>query len=154
MRYAWQILFVPLVICKPADIHAQSAPLAAWTVERAKLPRGGKACVVVSTGHHVRVVLLRITAVSRTQVHVKVGFENQPGSLRYLRVGRKIFQTARDRFTGREAAYIVKQLQMSSEFAFEWFRRPDFAKQNGLYQSGEFAKGLSSCRGWIAGTDA
>ena len=58
---------------------------------------------------------------------MRVGSDNQPGSLRYLRVNERFFQTDEPNFRGAEAAAIVELLKTPGEFAFEWAQRPDEA---------------------------
>jgi hypothetical protein len=82
---------------------------------------------------------------------VHVGVDNQPGSLRYLRVGKRIFQTAEERFDGAEAAEIVVRLKLPGEFVLEWAARPGGAKRGGLYRTGNFGAQAEACEIWMAG---
>ena len=88
----------------------------AWRVERELGPGpGGRACAVVSLGGELRARLAEPEeggpGDSEPAWAVRVGVGNQPGSLRYLRLGKRIFQTAEARFEGAEAAEIVARLK-------------------------------------------
>jgi hypothetical protein len=82
---------------------------------------------------------------------VRVGVDNQPGSLRYLRIGKRIFQTDKARFEGAEAAEIVARLKRPNEFVLEWAARPGGAKRGGLYETGNFAAQAVACETWMTG---
>jgi len=128
---------------------------------------GGRACAVISLGGELRARLAEPEAGGpgepeggspgepedgRTAAWaVRVGVGNQPGSLRYLRIGTRIFQTDRARFEGAEAAEIVARLKRPGVFVLEWAARPDGAKRGGLYETGNFAERAQACETWIAG---
>ena len=82
---------------------------------------------------------------------VRVGFDNQPGSLRYLRINRSYYTTTGVVFYGPEADAIVALLKSPGEFAFEWAKRPDYSKQQGLFGNGDFATKAAQCEGWMKG---
>ncbi len=81
----------------------------------------------------------------------RVGAGNQPSSLRYLRLGKRIFQTAEERFDGAVAAEIVARLKRPGAFVLEWAASPGGAKRGGLYQTGNFADRAESCETWMGG---
>ena len=116
---------------------------------------GGRACAVVSLTGELRARLAEPEeggpGDSEPAWAVRVGVGNQPGSLRYLRVGKRIFQTDRARFEGAEAAEIVARLKLPGEFVLEWAVHPDGAKRGGLYATGNFAERAQACETWIAG---
>ncbi len=125
----------------------------AWRIERrTDLASGDKTCTVLSIGKSVVVRFIRQPVTGRSSVSVWIGSNNQPGSLRYLRIGRKIFQTDQDRFIGPEAADIVKRLKLPGELAFEWARRPDYAKRQGLFGTGDFGARADECLHWLDDT--
>ncbi|MEE8203500.1 MAG: hypothetical protein V3R74_07055, partial [Alphaproteobacteria bacterium] len=65
-----------------------------WRVEREIDPASGrKSCFVVSLGRDVVVRLSKERQAKTATWSVFVGFDNQPGSIRYLRINRRIFQT-------------------------------------------------------------
>ncbi len=128
----------------------------AWRVERV-LGEGaaGRVCVVATLTGEVRARLAEPEdggpGESEPVWTVGVGVDNQPGSLRYLRLGKLIFQTDREHFDGAEAAEIVARLKLPGEFVLEWAARPGDAKRGGLYETGNFAAQAESCEIWIAG---
>ncbi len=125
----------------------------AWRIERGTdLTSGSKTCSVVSLGENVTVRFFRKPVSGPSSVSVSIGFNNQPGSLRYLRIGRKIFQTDQKSFNGPVAADIVKRLKLPGELAFEWARRPDYAKRQGLFGTGDFGARADECRRWLDDT--
>ncbi len=145
---------------KPLLLVSMLLPVAAlpmaWRVEREPGDgSGGRACAVVALTGELRLRLAEPEAggprESAAAWAVRVGVGNQPGSLRYLRVGRRIFQTAEARFEGPEAAEIVARLKRPGVFVLEWAARPDGAKRGGLYQTGNFAERAETCETWIAG---
>ncbi len=137
---------------KPLLLISLLLPVAAlpmaWRVER-ELGDGpsGRVCAVVSLGGDLRA---RLAEHDQTWT-VRVGVGNQPGSLRYLRVGKRIFQTAEARFEGAEAAEIVARLKLPEVFVLEWAAGPDGAKRGGLYATGNFAEQAETCETWIKG---
>ncbi len=116
---------------------------------------GGRACAVVALTGELRARLAEPVGggpgESVPAWAVRVGLGNQPGSLRYLRIGKRIFQTDRARFEGAEAAEIVARLKRPGVFVLEWAARPDGAKRGGLYQTGNFAERAQACETWITG---
>ncbi len=85
-------------------LPAAALPMA-WRVEREPGDGPGtRACAVVALTGEVRVRLTEAKSGGAAAWAVWVGVDNQPGSLRYLRVGKRIFQTAEERFDGAEAA--------------------------------------------------
>ncbi len=132
-------------------LPAAALPMA-WRVEReAGDGPGARACAVVSLGGEVRARLAEREAGGAAAWAVRVGVGNQPGSLRYLRLGKRIFQTAEKRFEGAEAAEIVARLKLPGRFVLEWAARPDGAKRGGLYQTGNFAERAETCETWMTG---
>ena len=137
---------------KPLLLISLLLPVAAlpmaWRVEQeAGDGPGGRSCSVVAmTGE------LRARLAEQDQAWtVRVGVGNQPGSLRYLRLGKRIFQTAKEHFEGAEAAEIVARLKLPDVFVLEWAASPDGAKRGGLYATGNFAERAETCENWIKG---
>lgn len=123
-----------------------------WRIDREiGSASGHKSCFVVSLGRDVIVRLFKETH-ARTTWTVRVGFDNQPGSIRYLRINKRYFQTDQPSFRGAEAEEIVAFLKLPGEFAFEWAQRPNDAKRPGLFGTGNFAAKLAECERWITGT--
>ena len=142
------------VVLAVAGQQAAAIPMA-WRVERASDPAmGGRSCALVATFGAVTARLATTPGAPQPDWSVTIGFDNQPGSLRYLRVDEAIFTSARERFEGAEAAEIVAHLKAPGEFAFEWAKRPDFAKQQGLFGTGDFAAKAAQCEDWIKGPRA
>ncbi len=124
----------------------------AWRAERqTQSGSGGKTCIVVSLHKNVTVRFFKEHTGARARVSVRIGFDNQPASLRYLRVNRKIFQIDEDSFVGSVATDIVERLKLPGVFAFEWARRPDYAKRQGLFGTGDFAGRAEECLRWLDG---
>ena len=141
---------------KPLLLISLLLPVAAlpmaWRVEREQGDGpGGRTCVVVALTGDVRARLSEPDAGGAAAWTVRVGASNQPGSLRYLRVGKRIFQTAEARFDGAEAVEIVARLKLPGEFVLEWAARPDGAKRGGLYATGNFAERAEACETWMTG---
>ena len=130
----------------------------AWRIERvADAASGDKSCSVISTGGDVSARLFKEARAKAAAWSLSVGFDNQPGSLRYLRIGKRYFQSAEDSFRGAEAEEIVERLKSPGEFVFEWAQRPDNAnrggaKRGGLYGTGDFAAKAAACEAWMKGT--
>ncbi len=144
---------------KPLLLISLLLPVAAlpmaWRIERVlDTDPGGRACVVVALTGEVRARLAEPEGGGAAVWAVGVGVGNQPGSLRYLRLGKRIFQTAEERFDGAVAAEIVARLKRPGEFVLEWAARPDSAKRGGLYQTGNFAERAETCETWITGRRA
>ncbi len=125
----------------------------AWRIERVADPASGdKSCFVISMGGDVRVRLFKERRATAAAWSLRVGFANQPGSLRYLRIGKRYFQSAEESFRGAEAEEIVERLKSPGEFVFEWAQRPGHAKRGGLYGTGDFAAKAAACEAWMRGT--
>ena len=135
-------------------LPATALPMA-WRVERELGDGPGmRSCVVAALTGELRARLSEPEAGGAAVWTVRVGAGNQPGSLRYLRLGKRIFQTAEDRFDGAEAAEIVARLKRPGTFVLEWAARPGGAKRGGLYQTGGFAERAEACETWMTGTRA
>ncbi len=137
---------------KPLLLISLLLPVAAlpmaWRVERELgAGPGGRSCSVVALTGELRARL----AEPDLAWAVGVGVGNQPGSLRYLRVEKRIFQTAEARFEGAEAAEIVARLKLPGVFVLEWAAGPDGAKRGGLYATGNFAERAEACETWLTG---
>jgi hypothetical protein len=144
---------------KPLVLISLLLPAAAlpmpWRVEReADDATGARTCAVVALTGELRAHLVEPERGGAAAWEVRVGIGNQPGSLRYLRVARRIFQTDRENFEGVEAAEIVVRLKQPGEFVLEWFAQPDSAKRGGLYETGNFAEGAEACETWMTGRRA
>ncbi len=139
------------VLLAVAGQQAAAIPTA-WRVERTSEPApGGPSCALVSSFGDVTARLATEPGAETVSWTVAVGFDNAPGSLRYLRINRAIYTTAGERFRGAEAAAIVARLKAPGEFAFEWAKRPDSAKQQGLFGTGDFAAKAAACERWLKG---
>ena len=104
---------------------------------------------MISWGGDVIVRLHKSSQATAATWSVMIGADSQPGSVRYLRVNRKYFTTAEQGFRGTEAAEIVTLLKSPGEFAFEWAKWPDQAKQGGLFGTGDFAAKAAACERWV-----
>lgn len=132
--------------------HIAGVPMA-WRVERQVDPASGdKSCFVISMGGDLRALLFKDRRATAAAWSLRVGFDNQPGSLRYLRIGKRYFQSAEESFRGAEAEEIVERLKSPGEFVFEWAQRPGYAKRGGLYGTGDFAAKAAACEAWVGGT--
>ncbi len=159
---------VPMQLLLPAVVAAvvalpdgaQAAPLRqaaavpmTWQVERQTgAHEGRKSCVVVSLGRNV---IARLLVDPRTKLpawSVQIGFDSQPGSVRYLRINRNVYQTDKPGFRDSEAAEIVVRLKAPGEVVYEWAKRPDYAKRGGLFATGDFAAKAADCEDWMTGT--
>lgn len=124
-----------------------------WRIERRSGPEAGaKSCLVISLGANVTAQLSKQRGASEGTWSVRVGYDNQPGSLQYLRIDRKYFQTDRGSFRGSDAAEIVELLKAPGEFVFEWGQGPDYSKRGGLFATGDFAAKAAQCERWMGGT--
>lgn len=134
-----------------ALLPAAALPMA-WRIEReAGSGPDERACTVVSMTGEVRARLAEPDEGGAAAWVVRVGVDNQPGSLRYLRVGKRIFQTDQERFDGAEAAEMVARLKRPGVFVLEWAAQPEGAKRGGLYQTGNFAEQAETCETWMQG---
>lgn len=124
----------------------------AWRIEReSDAALGHNSCVLASRGGDVVAHLFKARGANTATWSVRVGSNNQPGSVRYLRINTRIFQTDQPSFSGNQAMEIVRLLKSPGEFAFEWAERPDFAKRAGLFGTGDFAAKAAACERWIFG---
>jgi hypothetical protein len=110
---------------------------------------GHKSCFIISRGGDVTVRLFKQGQTTTPIWSVRVGFDNQPGSLRYLRINKRYFQTDQQSFRGAEAGEIVALLKTPGVFAFEWAQRSDHAKRPGLFGTGDFASKAAACERWL-----
>ena len=122
----------------------------AWRVDReTDAASGDRSCFVISWGGDVIVRLHKLRQAKAATWSVMIGFDSQPGSVRYLRINRKYFTTAEQGFRGTEADEIVKLLKSPGEFAFEWAKWPDHSKRQGLFGTGDFAAKAAECELWV-----
>jgi hypothetical protein len=122
-----------------------------WRVQKVgQLPPEDKSCFVASLGNDIVARLSRDTGDDELSWSIFVGYDNSPNSLRYLRVGREIYVTDEEFFRGPEAEEIVLLLKNPGEFSFEWARNPDYAKQQGLFGTGDFAAKAAACADWMS----
>ncbi len=122
----------------------------AWRVDREDdAASGDRSCFLISWGGDVIVRLHKPRQAKAAAWSVMMGFDSQPGSVRYLRINRKYFTTAEQGFRGAEADEIVQLLKSPGEFAFEWAKRPDHAKRGGLFGTGDFAAKAAQCERWV-----
>ena len=140
-----------------AVLHAAPRPAAAismsWSVESMiNQDNGQKTCRVISLGGDVTASLSQEGQELEAVWSVLVGVDNQPGSLRYLRINRERFQTDEPSFLGSDAAAIVALLKDPGYFVFEWFKEPDETKRGALYDVGDFAAKAALCEAWVSGT--
>ena len=159
MAVPTQLLLAVLVLVVPPDSGKAAVPrqVAAlpmtWQVERESGTEAGrKSCAVVSLGRNVIARLLEDPRTKLPAWSVQIGFDGQPGSVRYLRINRKIYQTDQPGFLGRDAARIVARLKTPGEVVYEWAKRPDDAKRGGLFATGDFAAKAADCEDWMTGT--
>ena len=146
-------MLVPLFVFLIAlPVFVTAIPMT-WYITRDMDPEAGqRSCAVTSLGRDVTARLTEAPEVDKPAWSVRVGFDNQPGSLRYLRINDAYYTTDQESFTGAEAEEIVRRLKSPGEFAFEWAKRPDHAKRPGLFGTGDFAAKAAECERWIAGT--
>ncbi len=124
-----------------------------WQIARAGNPAtGDRRCTIVSLGGDVTADLSRGEDSGTASWSLRVGFGNQPGSLRYIRINKRYYTTDEESFHGTEAREIVEQLRLPGEFAFEWAKAPDHAKHPGLFGTGNFAVRAASCEAWVTGS--
>ena len=144
----------PAAVILIAVIPIAEIPMS-WRVERVTEPDGGhKTCRVLSLGGDVIAILSRSRRGREAVWSVTIGVDNRPGSLRYLRIEEKIFQTAEPSFRGAAAADIVARLKAPATFVFEWIQDFDEAKRGGLFGAGDFAAKAAECETWLLGTRA
>jgi hypothetical protein len=123
-----------------------------WRIERRIDPDSGdRSCSVISRGDNVTVRLLKQQQVTIATWSVLVGFDNHPGSLRYLRINRNYYQTSEQGFRGPQATEIVDLMKSPGVIAFEWGKRPDYSKRQGLFGTGNFAARAAECEDWVLG---
>ena len=138
----------------PADGPAASLPRSVaaiamtWRIDR-EVGADDRSCFLIARGGDVVVRLYLGRDAAAAVWSVLVGFESQPGTVRYLRINKTYFTTAEAGFRDAEAETIVGLLKAPGEFAFEWFKWPNAAKQVGLYGTGDFAAKAAACEAWI-----
>ena len=148
-------IIAPMVVASSepheADLFIQIEVIPmAWRVERENdAASEDRSCFLISWGSDVIVRLHKPNQAKAATWSVMIGFDNQPGSVRYLRINRKYFTTAEQGFRGTEAEEIVKLLKTPGEFAFEWAKWPDHSKQGGLFGTGDFAAKAAACERWV-----
>ena len=160
MQLAWAVVAVVAAAVPGLPETDGAGPLRridaipmAWRIDRESgAASGHKSCSVISLGGDVTARLSKDRRAKTAAWSVTVGFDNQPGSLRYLRINKTIYQTDKDSFRGSEAAEIVARLKSPGEFAFEWAKRPDYVKRPGLFGTGGFAAKAAECERWMKGT--
>ena len=122
-----------------------------WRIQKVgQLQSEGRSCTVTSLGNDIVAQLSHEPGHEEPAWSVVVGYDNAPKSLRYLRVDREIFVTDEVSFRGPEAEEIVTLLRKPGEFSFEWARDPDYAKQQGLFGTGDFADKAAACADWVS----
>ncbi len=142
-----------------AGLLYQASPAAAmiamsWSLEsRVDPATGDKSCLITSLGGDIT-ARLSLDKDYTTIWSVMVGFDNQPGSVRYLRIDGEVFQNAEASFQGDVAVDIVARLITPTPglFVFEWIKGPNEAKRGGLYGAGNFAAKASLCEAWLWGS--
>lgn len=153
LRPGWSLPAIALATATAlAPIWASDAIPMSWQVERG----GDRAsvarhCTATTAGRDVTVRLETGGQQSLARWSVRIGAAPQPGSLRYLRVGKRIFQTDHDDFQGAEADEIVARLKEPGVFVFEWFAGPEHIKHGGLFSTGDFALAAHTCEDWVLG---
>ena len=142
---AWiALMFNTLAVLAGSVSQVDAMPMV-WSYERLSSAEQ-RACRISSVGGDIRV------EVARDRITVWVGINNQPGSLRYLRINRNMFVSSQDGFIDDEAVEIIKRLRQPGEVAFEWAAKPNYAKRQGLFGTGDFAAKLDACKTWLGGT--
>ncbi len=159
MTFPMQVVLATLAVVWFTDGDRAAVPRQAaglpmtWQVERESGAEAGrKSCTVVSLGRNVTARLFEDPVTQRPAWSVLVGFDGQPGSVRYLRINRKIYQTDKPGFLGDAAAQIVARLKAPGEVVYEWAKRPGDAKRGGLFATGDFAAKAADCEDWMSGT--
>lgn len=146
---------VPPDAGRPRVAHEIETIPMAWRVDQRSLRAPvRKSCGVVSRGGNVTARLAAARADGTPVWSVRVGYDNAPGSVRYLRIDRAYFTSDQESFRGREAAEIVARLKAPGVFAFEWAARANHAKRGGLFATGDFAAKAAMCERWMGGTRA
>ena len=98
-----------------AGLLYQVSPAAAmiamsWSLEsRVDPATGDKSCLITSLGGDIT-ARLSLDKDYTTIWSVMIGFDNQPGSVRYLRIDGEVFQNAEASFQGDVAVDIVARL--------------------------------------------
>lgn len=141
---------------READLSSQIEVIPmAWRVEQEDdAGLGERSCFLISWGGDVIVRLHKPNRATAATWSVLVGFDNDPGSVRYLRINRNYFTTAEPGFRGSEAEEIVQLLKSPGEFAFEWAKSPDHSKRQGLFGTGDFAAKAADCERWVDQTQS
>ncbi len=135
-------------------VRASAVPMSWHRERRMNLASGDRSCFVISRGGEVSASLLRERQAKTATWSVRVGIDNQPGSVRYLRINKRYFQTIHQSFRGSDAVEIVELLRSPGEFAFEWGQQPDYRKRGGLFRTGDFSARAAECERWVYGTPA
>ncbi len=135
-------------------VRVSAVPMSWHRERRMNLESGDRSCFVISSGGEVSASLLRERQAKTATWSVRVGIDNQPGSVRYLRINKRYFQTQQQSFLGTEADEIVELLKSPGVFAFEWAQGPDQAKRPGLFGTGDFAAKAAACERWLRGLRA
>ena len=142
-----------------AGLLYQASPAAAmiamsWSLEsRVDPATGDKSCLITSLGGDIT-ARLSLDKDYTTIWSVMVGFDNKPGSVRYLRIDGEVFQNAEASFQGDVAVDIVARLITPTPglFVFEWIKGPNETQRGGLYGAGNFAAKASLCEAWLWGS--
>ena len=99
-----------------AGLLSQASPAAAmiamsWSLEsRVDPATGDKSCLITSLGGDITARLSLDSQAKTMTWSVMIGFGNQPGSVRYLRIDGEVFQNAEASFQGDVADDIVARL--------------------------------------------
>ena len=89
----------------------------AWQITQGINPStGNRHCTVVSLGGDVTAGLSQEENAGPALWSVRVGFGNQPGSLRYIRINRQYYTTDKESFRGKAA--LQSELQQGSTKRF------------------------------------
>ena len=135
--------------------HAAAMIAMSWTLESKVDPAtGDKSCLITSLGGDITARMSLDSQEYTTIWSVMIGFDNQPGSVRYLRIDGEVFQNAEASFQGDVADDIVARLitPIPGLFVFEWIKGPNEVKRGGLYAAGNFAAKASLCEAWLWGS--
>ncbi len=148
-------LLIALSLAAPEDTRTRqlrkiAASPMTWRLERTTgVEPGGKRCALSSRGGDVNAFLRRDPRSKAAAWSIRIGRDSQPNSVLYLRIDKRYFQSRSGRLEGVQAAEIVNLLKGSSVVAFEWARRSDRAKRQGLFGIGDFAAKAAACERWV-----
>ncbi len=147
---------VPLAAGLLYQVPQAAAMIAmSWTLEsRVNPATGDKSCLITSLGGDITARMSLDSQDYTTIWSVMVGFDNQPGSVRYLRIDGEVFRNAEASFQGDVADDIVARLitPIPGLFVFEWIKGPNEVKRGGVYAAGNFAAKASLCEAWLWGS--